>query len=537
MGFKDEILKVLKKEVGKVELEIPANKKFGDYALPCFLLSKKLKKAPPVIAKELEAKLKDKFNVKAVGGYLNFFEDDVSVLKDILKDKKYGSVDLGKGKKILVEHTSINPNASPHVGRARNALIGDSLVRILRFVNYKPEVHYYVNDVGKQIAMLVLGCRKTKNVTFDNLLKIYVKINEKADELETEIFDLLFNLENGDKKVKAEFKKVVKICLKGQLKILDKLNIKYDHFDFESKYLWSKETDKILSKLKKTGKLFVDEQERNVLDLKDFKLAMKTPVFVLTRGDGTSLYGLRDIAYNLEKMKVKDNIVVLGEDQKLYFEQIKSALKLLGEDAPRAVHYAFVLLTEGKMSTRKGTVVLLEDFMDEIKAKAKLELKRRSRKVDEKLVDVIGYGSLKYSILKVSPEKNVLFDLNSALNFEGDSGAYCQYAHARACSILRKGNMGGIDFNLLKHPKEIELVKLLSKFPEIVEKVASNLKPNLIANYSYDVAKCFNEYYNDVRVLCEDKEAQKARLSLVKAVTVVLKNSLNLLGIDAPDSM
>jgi len=539
MGFKEEIIKILKKEVGDVELEVPQDKKFGDYSLPCFVLSKKFKKNPNEIAKELEKRLKNKLNVKAVGPYLNFFEDDVTnVLKNILKNKNYGSVNLGKKKKILIEHTSINPNASPHVGRARNALIGDSLVRILKFVNYKPEVHYFVNDVGKQIAMLVLGCRKTSGITFEKLLKIYVKINEQADELQDEIFDLLYKLENGDKDVRREFRDVVNICLKGQAKILGKLGIKYDYYDFESKYLWDKETENILKKLEKTGKLFIDEEKRNVLDLKDFKLAMRIPVFVLTRGDGTSLYGLRDIAYTIDKLKrAKDNILVLGEDQKLYFEQLKAALSLLGEDFPKVVHYSFVLLTEGKMSTRKGNVVLLEEFMDEIEKKAKLELKKRSRKVNDRLVKEIGYGSLKYSILKVSPEKNVLFDLDSALNFEGNSGAYCQYAHARAHSILKRGGAGKIDLKLLKHQKEIELIKWLGKFPEVVEKSAIELKPNLLANYSYEVAKCFNEFYSEVRVLCEDKEASKARVALVKGVTIVLKNSLNLLGIEAPEVM
>lgn len=542
MDFKNKILKILKKEIGDVELEIPENKQFGDYALPCFSLAKKFKKDPITIAKELEEKLKNKLKIKAIGAYLNFFEDEKAteeIVKTILKEKdNYGSINLGKKKKILIEHTSINPNASPHVGRARNALIGDSLVRILKFVNYKPEVHYFVNDVGKQIAMLVLGCRKIKNVTFDKLLEIYVKINEKADELQEEIFDLLFKLEKGDKKVREEFRKVVEICLKGQIRILERLGIKYDYFDFESKYLWSKETQKTLKKLEKTGKLFTDEENRKVLDLKDFKLAMKVPVFVLTRADGTSLYGLRDIAYTLEKVKkIKENIVVLGEDQKLYFEQIKVALELLNEEAPRVIHYSFVLLTEGKMSTRKGNVVLLEEFMDEVKSKAKLELNKRSRKVSEKLIEMIGYGALKYSILRVAPEKNVLFDLNAALNFEGDSGVYCQYAHARACSILRKGISGKIDLSLLKEQKEVELIKLLGEFPEIVEKTANNLKPNLIANYSYETAKCFNEFYNDVKVLIDDREISKARLALVKAVTIVLKNSLALLGIESPEEM
>ena len=233
---------------------------------------------------------------------------------------KYGSNYAGKEKKILVEHTSINPNASPHVGRARNALIGDSIVRILRFQGYKIEVHYFVNDVGKQIAMLVLGAEGKKNIDFKDLLSIYIEINKKIEEnpeLEKKALELLNKLEKGDKAIKNNFEKIVNTCVKGQIKILSELGIKYDFFDYESKYLWGKKTDETLKRLERTGKLFIDGFNRWVMDQKGYELGMKVPVLVLTRGDGTSLYPLRDIAYNLDKLKKCDNIVILGEDQKL----------------------------------------------------------------------------------------------------------------------------------------------------------------------------------------------------------------------------
>ena len=443
---------------------------------------------------------------------------------------------------MLVEHTSINPNASPHVGRARNAMIGDSVVRILKFQDYRVETHYFVNDVGKQIAMLVLGAEGKKKVTFDQLLMVYVDINKKIEDnpdLEKDVFDLLNKLEKGDSKVKKKFKDIVNTCVKGQTRILSDLGIKYDQFDYESDYLWSKKTEEILSKLQKTGKLFTDEEGRKVLDQKDFNLAMKSPVLVLTRADGTSLYPLRDLAYHLDKKKV-ENIIILGEDQKLYHEQIKAALSLLKHPAPVSVHYSFVLLQEGKMSTRKGNVVLLEDFMKEALDKANEEIKKRHGKINEKNARKIAYGAVKYAILKVSAEKNVTFNLDQALNFEGDTCPYLQYAYARICSIIKKNKEKideKINFELLKQKEEIELIKLLGNFPDILKEATEQLKPHLIANYLYNLSSQFSVFYGACPVLKAEEELKKARLILIECVQRVLGNGLQLLGIEVLKKM
>jgi len=395
--FKNTIIRFLKKEanVENIELEVPPTQEMGDYAFPCFMLAKELKKSPNEIALELSKRFKPDnliSEAKAIGPYLNFFVNKIKIAQEIIKEvlrqkDKYGSNYAGRGKKILVEHTSINPNASPHVGRARNALIGDSIVRILRFQGYKIEVHYFVNDVGKQIAMLVLGAEGKKNIDFKDLLSIYIEINKKIEEnpeLEKKALELLNKLEKGDKAIKNNFEKIVNTCVKGQIKILSELGIKYDFFDYESKYLWGKKTDETLKRLERTGKLFIDGFNRWVMDQKGYELGMKVPVLVLTRGDGTSLYPLRDIAYNLDKLKKCDNIVILGEDQKLYQEQMATVLKELELKPPRVVHYSFVLLQEGKMSTRKGNVVLLEDFMKEAVGKASEELKKDTKKLTKK---------------------------------------------------------------------------------------------------------------------------------------------------------
>ena len=551
MNFQREIIKLLEKETGvkDINLEIPPNPELGDYAFPCFSLAKVLKKAPAQIAEELAKKIQlsniiNKIEIK--GPYLNFFVNKESlsenILKEIIKNKEYGSSSLGKGKKILVEHTSINPNASPHVGRARNALIGDSIVRILKFQDYKVETHYFVNDVGKQIAMLVLGSEGKKSITFDDLLKIYVGINKKIEEnpeLEKKVFDLLNKLEKGDKTIKQKFKKIVDTCVKGQTKILSELSIRYDKFDYESDYLWSKKTDEILKKLEKTGKLFTDEEGRKVLNQEEFKLAMKSPVLVLTRSDGTSLYPLRDLAYHLDVKKEK-SILILGEDQKLYFKQVKAALDLMKHIAPEPVFYSFVLLQEGKMSTRKGNVVLLEDFMKEALDKAKKEIKKREDKVDEKSAKKIAYGAIKYAVLKVGAEKNVIFNWEQALNFEGDSGPYLQYAYVRISSIFRKHGKKideKVDFSLLKGKEEIELIKLLGNFPAIVKDATEQLKPHIIATYIYELSSSFSIFYNLCPVLKAEEELKKARLVLIECVKRVLENGLSLLGIDVLNKM
>ncbi len=573
MDFKEQIVKAIKKslkseisgELGTskkflsevktdIELEVPPDSSLGDYALPCFKLCKIYKKAPNDIAQELckKIKLDGIINKMVVNGpYLNFFINKEELVKEtlnkIIKEKnKFGSKKL-KNKKTLIEHTSINPNASPHVGRARNAIIGDALARLLKFQGYNVETHYFVNDVGKQIAILVLGAGNKKKIDFNDLLKLYIKASKKAEKkrFEKEVFQLLKKLEQGDKEIRKRFRDIVDICIKGQKRIFEEFGIRYDYFDFESTYLFSKETNNVLKKLEKTGKIFTDDDGRKVLDQKGLNLAMKTPVLVLTRGDGTSLYVLRDIAYTIEKMKkTENNYWVLGEDHKLYYQQIKAALSLLGYEAPKIVHYSFILLTEGKMSTRKGNLVLLEEFMEEAVKKAEKEILKRNRKITKKelksTAKAIGYGAIKYTIVKVSPEKNVTFDWKHALSFEGDTGPYLQYSYARICSIIRKYGKKiseEVDYSLLKEKEELKLIKQLDDFPSVVNQATNLLRPHLIANYLYSLAQNLNEFYHSCPILKEEDKLKKSRLLLISCVKQILANGLGILGIEPLERM
>lgn len=555
-SYKRMIIEDIKQHVPSAEitLEVPPDPKLGDLALPCFPFAPLLRKSPAAIAADLKGKIGqhdfiDK--VEVVGGYLNFYLNRTTVIRDtvnavLAEGQSYGSSGSGRGKRALVEHTSINPNASPHVGRARNALIGDSIVRMLRFEGYDVEVHYFVNDVGKQIAMLVLGAEGREGVTFDELLGVYVDINRRVEEdpeLEKKVFALLSRLESGDEDAIKSFRQIVDVCIDGQTRILGELGIRYDVFKYESDYVSRGVTGEILGRLQATGKLEKDTDGRFVLNLEGYDLPSRAPYVVLTRADGTSLYPLRDIAYTIDKVLTgrNPNIVVLGEDQKLYFQQVRAALDILGYAAPVSVHYSFVLLPDGKMSTRQGTVVLLEDFMKEAVAKATEEMEKRHGEADEAIAKAVAYGAVKYAILKVANERNVTFDWESALSFEGDTGPYLQYCHARINSIIRRAGgelPAGADFSVLTEDIEFELAKELAQFPSAVSQAVAECSPHIVANAAARVARAFSTFYNQCPVLnADDERVRDARLLLCASVKQVIGNGMSLLGIDPVESM
>jgi len=544
--FKEEIIKLLSEEVklSKEEIEslieVPPDSSLGDYAFPCFSLARTYKKNPQEIAREIAGKLKTNAKIEKIenkGPYVNFFINKKKLAEQIIKiGEEYGRK---KGaRKLLLEHTSVNPNASPHVGRTRNSIIGDSIKRILEFSGNKVETHYYVNDVSKQIAMLALVFSQKDK--FEDLLNKYVEVSSKIKEnpdLEKKVFELLYKFEHKDKKTTVLFKKIVDTAVKGQKKIFSDIGIEFDYFDYESHYINGGR--EVLKELEKTGKLFKDEEGRLVLNQENTGLerSMKSPVLVLTRSDGTGLYPLRDLAYTIEKCKKGRNILILGEDQKLYFEQLKQALLLLKKPYPEVVHYSFVLLKDsGKMSTRRGEVVLLTDFLKEAKEKAEQEISKRKTKGDAKKIAI---GAVKYANLKNENNKNITFDWQSALNFEGDSGPYMQYSYARASSILRNAKKTRKTKNKIAikslEEKEIQLIKKISEFQDNVERAAVQLNPSLIANYALQLAHSFNEFYHSCQVIGSESEA--FRLKLVKAFRITMKNSLYLLGIDAIEEM
>ncbi|HDQ59806.1 MAG TPA: arginine--tRNA ligase [Candidatus Woesearchaeota archaeon] len=551
MNEVSELKKAFKKiKMDISNLEVPSSESYGDYSLPCFDLARQLKKQPEDVARYIFEHLnlpKSFLKMEVVGNYINLFVNPEVLAERLFKEfKKRG---FGRGKvneKVIVEHTSINPNASPHVGRARNALIGDSLCRVLKFYGYKVETHYFVNDIGKQIAMLVLAAKKSgKKVSFDELLDMYIRINAEMitnASLERKVFELLEKLENGDKETVALFKKISGTAVKGQISILKHLGINYDYFDYESQYIKSKKLGEILKKLGK--KVFKDEEGRSVLNLAGYDLPVKSPVLVLTRANGTSLYSLRDLAYTIDKMKLaKKNIIVLGEEQKTYFKQLSAALDILGYKSPELVSYSYVLLSGGeKMSTRQGNIVLLTDFIKEARERCEAEVIKRYPEMEREkldaLAEIISHGAIKYSILRVNPDKNIIFDWNDALNFEGNSAPYLQYTYVRALKLLKNSGNARLKTIVLNEDSEKKLVKLLAKFPEVVKESVYNYKVSNLANYGYDLAGCFNEFYENCNVSkTEDENLKATRIKTVEVYKKVIKRVLSLLGIEVPNYM
>jgi arginyl-tRNA synthetase len=568
--FKKEITKELENVLSKlkckceIRYEIPPEG-MGDLAFPCFSLAPIIKKSPNDIAKEIAGKIgKSKWitKVEAKGGYVNFFVDDTflisSTLKSILEMKeKYGYLQK-KNKKVIIEHTSANPNGPLHVGRARNPIIGDTLVRIFKAAGYDVESQFYLDDMGKQVAILTWGvnsldAKSIPKSTYDKPdhqnVGYYQRANElmeKDEKVTKEIGEIVKHSEHGELKTIDLVHKAYAPVLEGINKSLKRINIEIDNYIPESKFVADNTVERVVKKLKKTS-YSNEEDGAFYLDLEPFGIKGRNTKFFFLRKDGTTLYATRDIAYHQWKAAHADLLInVLGEDHKLESKQVEIGLKLLNTKIlPKAVFYAFVSLPGGKMSTRRGRVVYLDELIDECIERAYEEVKKRrgdelSKVKMRKIAEVIGIGSLRYNIIKVQPEKDIVFKWEEALNFEGNAIPFIQYAHARACSILTKtkDSKKEFDASLFQHDSEIKLIKQLTRFSLVVEEASNSFKPHIIANYLYETASEFNQFYRDCPVLPEKNPMlRKSRLALVDATRIVLKNALELLGINAPEEM
>ncbi|MCD6222636.1 MAG: arginine--tRNA ligase [Thermoplasmata archaeon] len=550
-AFEEEIKERLSLIVKNIKLELPPEE-IADMAFPCFSLAREWKKSPEEIANEIAEKIeRGEYieRIEAVKGYVNFFIDSKKLanetIKSILKMKdKFGSYE-SNGIKIIVEHTSANPNGPLHVGRARNPIIGDTIARILKFGGYDVTTQYYVDDMGKQVAALFWG---TKNLSIeskatkpDHKYVVYyqeaTKLMEKNEKVKEEIEEIIMECERGNKELLEEIKKVYQPVLEGILASLKRLNISIDEFVEESKFVIDGSVYEVIEKLAsmpQAGR----EGKAIYLMLDEFGIHGRNKKFYLTRSNGTSLYAARDIAYHIWKGERADIMInVLGEDHKLEAKQVEIALKLLKKKVPEAIFYSFVSLPEGRMSTRRGRVVYLDDLIEEALERAMKEVEKRGMAGEKaaRIANAVAMGAIRYNIIKVSPDKAIVFKWEDALNFEGESAPFIQYAHARCSSILKKAEFEEKSSYEFEHPSEIRLIKTLAKFPYFVKKSISSRNPSLIANYAFQLASHFNAFYRDCRVIGSDK--QNDRLALVKATKQVIKNSLNLLGIEALEEM
>ena len=558
-----KVLSQLKYEY-KVKLEIPPDG-MGDFAFPCFPFAPIAKKSPNGIAREIAKKIgKGKWIEKVVtkGAYVNFFIDNknlkISTIKSILSNQeKYGYLPR-KNKKAIVEHTSANPNGPLHVGRARNPIIGDTIVRIFKAAGYNVESQFYLDDTGKQVAILAWGVNNLdkkevpksdydkpdhQTVGFYQLASKLMEDDEKASK---QISEIVKKSEEGEQKTIELVHKAYAPVLEGIKESLNRINITVDNYVPESNFVRDKSVYSVVEKLKKS-KYCGKEEGAFYLDMEPFGIQGRNTKFVFIRKDGTTLYATRDIAYHLWKAKHADLLVnILGEDHKLESKQVEIALNLVGAKIiPNVIFYSFVSLPGGKMSTRRGRVVYLDDLINECVKRAYDEVKnRRGKELSEKkmkeIAEKIGIGALRYNIIKVQPEKDIAFKWDEALNFEGNASPFIQYSHARACSILSKkqDEIKDVDATLLNHDSEIDLIKKLARFPIVIDEACEGCKPHSITTYLFEVASQFNQFYRDCPVLPEkNTELRIGRLALVDATRIVLQNGLNLLGIVAPEEM
>lgn len=420
----------------------------------CFKLAKELKASPIKIAEDFVKRVKVKKgfikDVKAARGYINFYLDYDSFTPELIKKIHKIGKNYGRGKKkdkVILEHTSANPNGPLHIGHARNAIIGDTLARIMKFAGYDIETHYYVNDMGKQIAMVVWGLKKfqsKKEKKDHSTADVYIKVNKAVaenPEIELEISKLMRDYERGEVETKKEFERAVSNCLEGIKETLKEMNIRQDKFVWESRFSRDSSVKKLLKKLE--GTEYAKKGEVVSLDLKEFGINKE---LILVRKDGTSLYPSRDIAYHLWKLNKGEVIDVWGSDHKLATQQLTAALKILGkEKLPEFIIHEFISTPEGAMSTRRGVFISADDLMAESIERAYKEVDKRRPKVSEAFkkstAKSVGIGAVRFNIVKVSPEKPMVFRWEEALDFERQGSPFLQYAYARACRILEKGGI------------------------------------------------------------------------------------------------
>jgi arginyl-tRNA synthetase len=485
-------------------------------------------------------------NFRAGGHYLN------RTVATVLEEKEKFGCGAPKNK-ILLEHTSANPNGPLHVGHIRNSIIGDTLARILKRAGYIVEVQYYVNDMGRQIAVVSWACERFEldlsRKPDAAIADVYIKANVELDknpEYIREIDALMENVEAGDIKTIESFDKAVSLAIAGIKETLLRLNVAHDKFVNESHFLKSGAVHDVVERIKATGRTKTDKGAV-VVDLSDYGFE-KT--LVIQRSNGTSLYTTRDLAYHEWKAGQADRIIdVLGADHKLISGQLRATLNAIGIKEPEVVIFEFVSLPEGSMSTRRGQFISADDLFDRVTEAALEQVETRrpeaTYEFKKQVSEMVGIGAVRYDIVRVSPEKSTVFNWREALDFEKQGAPYIQYSHARACSILEKAKEEAvwdssveIDPSLLVEDSEIDLIKKMAVFDSIIDIGARELKPHVLAIYARELADAFNQFYRFVPVIAaEDEKVRAARLTLVYCARIVLANSLDTLGIAAPESM
>lgn len=555
----------LEAEQVKELLEYPPNPEMGDLSLPCFKLSKVLRKPPQAIADELKGKLpahEHIARVESVSGYLNVFLNKErfagALVHDILTlSERYGSADIGQGRTIVVDFSSPNIAKPFHVGHLRSTMIGNALYQISSFLGYNCVGINHLGDWGTQFGKLIVAYQnwgeadQVENGGITELLRLYVKFHDEAEarpELEDEARGWFVKLEQGDAEAHRLWKWFVDISLKEFNKIYEMLGVTFDSFAGESFY-----NDKMagpIQEMKDKG-LLQEDNGALLVRLDDYNM----PPALMIKKDGATLYHTRDVAaaiYREATYQFEKCIYVTGAAQNLHFQQWFKIIELMGRDwSNKLVHVPFgqVSLEGAKLSTRKGNVVMLEELLTQSVDKIReiIDAKNPDMPNKEEVARQVGVGAIVFNDLSTNRIKDVVFSWEEALNFDGETGPYVQYTHARACSVLRKANGGtgitlpfeasAIDASKLENVEAQLALKELAVFGERVQQAMSKLEPSIVSRYLVDLAQSFNRFYHECPILVEDTAVRNARLALVKCVQITLTNGLKLIGLEAPQQI
>lgn len=557
----EEISKVtnIKSEELETYIEIPKETNNGDYSFPCFRLAKELKKAPQMIATDLKEKIQIAepiTKIEVVGGYLNFFINKESLAKEVLEEieKGFGKSEIGKGKNIVIDYSAPNIAKPFHIGHLRSTVIGGALYNIYKQLGYNVTGINHLGDYGTQFGKLIEGYKlwgneyDIKKDPIEELTKIYIRINEacKNDEQILENCRNNFKkLEDGDSYCLKIWKEFKDLSLKEFQKVYDLLGSKFDSWNGEAFY--SDKMPEVIQILEKTGKL-VESQGAKIINLED--KGINTPC-IIEKSNGSTTYATRDLAAILYRARTYDfdkALYVTSYEQTLHFKQVFEVAKLLGIDEKYTnglehISFGMVLLPTGKMSTREGNVVKLNDLLNEAISRAKQIIEQKNPNLENKdeIAKKVGIGAVIFNDLANGRVKDEIFDWDTILNFRGETGPYIQYTYVRTQSVISKAggvpSFENVKLNKLLDEYSIKIIKLIYNFEDILKQVTDNNEPSILSRYLIDLAKAYSNFYNENKIINDDKETQDARVYLTHAVGEVLRLGANLLGIEMPDKM
>ena len=537
-------------------LEVPPQKDMGDLAFPCFRLAKAFRTAPPKIAQLLsDAIEKPDFlsRIESAGGYLNFYIDRASLAGDLLKKlesgKDPGSSDIGKGKTICIDYSSPNVAKNFHVGHLRTTIIGNSLYHIFEKQGYNVERINYLGDWGTQFGKLIVAYKKWGNKELvqekgiEELMELYVRFHSEAEtdpSLEDEARAWFLKMEQGDPEAISIWQWFREISVAEFMRVYDILGVSFDSFNGEAFY-----NDKMgpaIEELKEKG-LLIEDDGAMIVDLSEYDM----PPCLVLKKDGSTLYATRDIAAAIYRKKQYDFekcVYVTGLEQKLHFAQWFKVIELMGYDWYKGlvhVPYGLVSLPGGKMSSRKGNVIFVEDILKEAISKTTEIIEEKNPDLPDKaeVARQVGVGAVIFSTLYNQRIKDVVFVWDKILSFDGETGPYVQYTHARCCSLLNKVSADTVsaDPALLSDEPALDLLRELTRYDDVIAEASEKYEPSIVARYSMAVAQAFNRFYHEDQINTEDAALRSSRLFLVDMAEKVLRDSLTVLGMEAPNQM